>query len=171
MENIQRIKNKLGRLWFLFVLMGFFRLYQVYPQIPLTVGTRFDGSGIANSWMSKSVFIGWSVGFVLFMNTLFLLIASPLIQKLKSKWINFPNKEHWLSSPALVAEMFMRVRLIGVMGGLFFASVNYFACEYVYQQNGIPTMFRMGSISFAVFLLVAVTVFGFSLFKVSFPEK
>lgn len=81
-----------------FILVALFvsHLVYFYPQLPETIASHFDGAGRADGWMTKRSFLVLEaviLGFILLE-----FVGVPwLIERMPNRWINLPNRDHWLS--------------------------------------------------------------------------
>jgi uncharacterized membrane protein len=84
---------------YIYILLALFAILQAifyYPQLPNTVASHFDGSGVANGWSFKETFFLIHFGAIILITGTFLLF--PLILRhLPTSIINLPNKKYWLS--------------------------------------------------------------------------
>ncbi|MES2732789.1 MAG: DUF1648 domain-containing protein [Bacteroidota bacterium] len=67
-----------------------------YPQLPETVASHFNASGVADGYMSKIGFLVFQVIFIPAMGLLFVGIGR-LLNQIPASLINVPNREYHLS--------------------------------------------------------------------------
>lgn len=67
-----------------------------FPRLPDSVASHFDGVGRPDSWMNKGGFLALEV--VILGSLVFQFLGIPwLIEKMPTRWINLPNRDHWLA--------------------------------------------------------------------------
>jgi uncharacterized membrane protein len=65
-------------------------------HLPERVASHFDGTGRANGWMTRSAFLAWQAGTLLFLAALFESIV--LLQtRLPREYVNLPHRDYWLA--------------------------------------------------------------------------
>ena len=67
-----------------------------YPILPEIMATNFGAGGRPQGWMSKSTFILFETGLILFVG--FLMFGLPrLIKNIPPSLVNIPNRHYWLA--------------------------------------------------------------------------
>jgi uncharacterized membrane protein len=74
------------------------------PRLPPTVASHFDAAGQPNGWMPRETFLILYGATIVGLAVLFVL-AGKLLEWVPARWINLPNKAHWLH-PSRRAETF-----------------------------------------------------------------
>jgi preprotein translocase subunit SecG len=99
--------------------------------LPPVVASHFDAAGRANAWMSRAGFIRVYAGLTLFLTGLFLVLALAMAGA-DPRYLNLPNKEHWLA-PERRAETLAWIadwsRWMGAGALALIASVMHLAGE------------------------------------------
>jgi uncharacterized membrane protein len=80
----------------LLALLGVAQLVHFYPVLPETVASHFDGAGRPNGFQSRDGFVLLSAS-ILAMTVLICGGIGLVLGRIPSKWINLPNREHWLA--------------------------------------------------------------------------
>jgi uncharacterized membrane protein len=129
-----------------------------WKRLPQRVASHFSGSGIADGWMGRDAHLALSVGVFVTFTLMFAGIAV-LMRKLPAKWINIPNREHWLSEQNRERSR----RYLAAWSNLFGVLVNSFmivAFHLVFLAN-LSDPARLDNKTFFValgVLLIATTV-------------
>lgn len=94
--------------------------------LPPTVASHFDGAGRANGFMSRSGYVGFSVGFALVLPVLVGVVMPRAIMS-APELLNLPNKDYWLA-PKRAADTFTFLathnRWLGTAMALFAAGLH-----------------------------------------------
>jgi len=64
-------------------------------RLPPTVASHFNGAGTANGWMSRESFL-LTYGILMVVLTTPFLLLGPLLKIVPDRFVNLPNKAHWL---------------------------------------------------------------------------
>ena len=112
------------------------RAYLVYPDLPVTLASHFDGSGEPDGWSPKSEFMT-VMGGVVAMLAGFGLGIPLLVGVIPTRWFNLPNRDYWLAPErALETRAAMQVYLgwfmtatLGLVGWIL---------ELTYRANLAP---------------------------------
>lgn len=83
----------------IFVLLALYAAVHfsaVYPQLPATVASHFDGRGTPNGWQTKQAFFIVFLGVTVLCALIGFGLAS-LISAMPVRLINLPNKQYWLA--------------------------------------------------------------------------
>ncbi|MGD9589435.1 MAG: DUF1648 domain-containing protein [Pyrinomonadaceae bacterium] len=98
-----------SRIIILVLAAAFFAHIAYYvPQLPATIASHFDGAGRADGWMSRNAFLILEAAILVLLFFEFLGIPW-LIELLPERWINLPNRDHWLSAERR-ASSFLTIR-------------------------------------------------------------
>lgn len=97
-ENELRRGNSQGALVALICLMAFAATFVLYTAsyLPDIVATHFGADGRANGWITRTVYVGFTLAFLIGLP----VVLSVLVGRLPSRrpnWTNIPNREYWLS--------------------------------------------------------------------------
>lgn len=88
--------SKTRLILFLAVLAFVGHILFVYFGLPPNVASHFDGQGNPNGWMSKSTFLLFELGVLVFVVGQFLLVPF-FVGRLPPSLVNMPNRDYWLS--------------------------------------------------------------------------
>lgn len=122
----------------LFLLLGLLALAAgraliVYPELPPSVASHFDGSGRADGWMSKGGFLALGMGVLALVAAA--SVGLPLwLARLPVAWINLPRGEEWLA-PEHVAEARAFLRSFMTWYGVLTAALVAWVFELSYRAN------------------------------------
>ena len=137
---------------------GILLLYYHWRRLPEEIASHFNGSGVADGWMTKDFHFLLSSGIMILITAMFILIAV-LVQKLDPKWINIPNKEHWFSQ-----ELESQTRLdLSAWSYSYGAVINVFLLfvfHLVYLANTSNPVKMDNTSMFAGLLVLLVTSIG-----------
>jgi uncharacterized membrane protein len=92
------------------LLVSGFQILHYYPRLPEQVASHFDGSGEANGFQSRPMFLAFHAGSIVLLSVVFLLVPA-LLHRIPPALINMPRKDYWLaperreSSMALLAAL------------------------------------------------------------------
>ena len=118
--------------------------------LPPTVASHFDGAGRANGFMSRSGYVGFSIGFALVLPVL-VGVVMPRALMSAPELLNLPNKDYWLA-PQRAADTFMffatHMRWLGAAMALFAAGLH----RSILRANGQETP-RLASDDFSVVII------------------
>lgn len=97
-ENELRRGNPQSALVALICLMAFGVTFVLYTAsyLPDRVATHFGADGRANGWMTRTVYVWFTLGFLIGLPVLLSVLVDRLPRRLPS-WTNIPNREYWLS--------------------------------------------------------------------------
>ena len=105
----------------------------VYPDLPATVASHFDGSGKADGWSSKGAFLAIALAVLALVAAV--SVGLPLLlARLPAAWINLPRREHWLA-PEHVAEARASIRTFMTWYGILTAALVGWVFELTYRAN------------------------------------
>ena len=89
---------RLPQIIIILLIVGFISQFlYYYPNLPEIIASHFNGTGEADSWMSKQGFIIFDAIILLIVILHFTLLPS-FLKKLPDSLINLPNKEYWLAT-------------------------------------------------------------------------
>jgi hypothetical protein len=67
-----------------------------WQHLPDRVASHFNGSGVADGWMSRDANFFLSAGILVGLTASFALLGF-MMRRLPGRWINLPNKGYWLA--------------------------------------------------------------------------
>ena len=109
------------------------RAVLVYPDLPATVASHFDGSGRADGWASKGACLAIAMGVLALVAAV--SVGLPLwLARLPVAWINLPRRDYWLA-PEHVVEARARIRTFMAWYGLLTAAFIGLVFELTYRAN------------------------------------
>jgi hypothetical protein len=73
-------KSLAALLWLAPAAIGF-RYWQLWDQLPVRVASHFDAAGRANGWMTRDMSLQFTVGFMVFLATVFSVVLYVIQQK------------------------------------------------------------------------------------------
>jgi uncharacterized membrane protein len=90
------VKRTLQVVFLLLVLAALAQGLWQHSRLPERVMSHFDGSGRANGWMTRDVFLGWQAGTLVFLAVLFegIVLLQP---RLPREFVNLPHRDYWLA--------------------------------------------------------------------------
>ena len=110
----------------------------VYPDLPDTVASHFDGSGRADGWSSKGVFLAIAMGVLALVAAV--SVGLPLgLARLPVAWINLPRRDYWLA-PEHVAEARTALRTFLTWFGILTTALVGWVFELTYRANLAPNL-------------------------------
>lgn len=125
---------RLPQIIIILLIVGFISQFlYYYPNLPEIIASHFNGTGEADSWMSKQGFIIFDA-IILLIVILHFTLLPPFLKKLPDSLINLPNKKYWLATERR-AETFNTLKTffewfaIALLG--LFIAVN----QLVFQAN------------------------------------
>jgi uncharacterized membrane protein len=83
---------------FVMVALGLFMLGRcvvVWPQLPETVASHFDGRGVPNGFQSRAAFVSIIVGVQALLGFVFGVLPR-ILRHVSPKLINLPHRDYWL---------------------------------------------------------------------------
>jgi len=148
------------------------RIAAVWGELPGTMASHFGVRGQADAWMSKD-------GFFLFMafvggGTVALLFAMrPFLLRLPARWINLPNREHWLANDERRVEALRRLSWFVEWMAMATAALLAVATELAVRANLTQSAFANGPFLFFLSLyfvfVIAALVLQFRALAVPQP--
>ena len=86
-----------ARLLLVFLLfLGVGQLAWYGPRMPAVMATHYNGAGIPNGTMSRSVAAGVQVALLALLGAVFLGLPL-LLRRMPAGWINLPHRDYWLA--------------------------------------------------------------------------
>lgn len=149
--NIQRL--------ILFALVGVFvaQLIFYYPNLGETVSTHFDAFGRPNGFMRKDTFVIFEFALLVLILGETLLIPV-VIEKLPTRLLNLPNRDHWLADErreATYGSIRTFFELLGMVMVAFFIVVNQMVFRANVLRENLPTWLFLAVVSAFVAFVIA----------------
>lgn len=94
--KISRITNTLGSVFGVLVMVGLVQIVHYAPLLPDPVASHFGFQGMANGWISKTVFILVHLAMIVFLVFMRMLSIEFRLPQ-SSQFISLPNKDYWLT--------------------------------------------------------------------------
>jgi uncharacterized membrane protein len=95
--------------------------------LPERIATHFGAAGVPDGWMMRA---GYRRFMLVFIIALPLAIVALIgwLPRVRPRWINIPNREHWLAPARLddtAADLLTRACWLGVLMEAFIAAIHY----------------------------------------------
>lgn len=128
------------------------------PLFPERIATHFNAAGKPDGWMTRSSYLAFTAAFGLGMPLLMVLVAW-LARFIPARFVNIPNREHWLS-PEHMAETYSHISRfllsVACLEVLFFTTLHYLTVK---ANQATPAQLPMGPFTFAlVCFLLGITL-------------
>lgn len=94
--KISRIKTTFASVFGVLVLCGLMQIIYYTPLLPDLVASHFGYQGMANGWMSRTVFVTMYLVMIVFL-VLVRMLSIDFRLPQASKYISLPYKHYWLS--------------------------------------------------------------------------
>jgi len=149
----------------LFVLLiSFAQMAYVYPQLPHRVAYHFGAEGRADAYGLKTTLLLLDIGLTLALClTFFLLSRLPL--HVSDRWLNLPNKAHWLAPPRRATTL-QKLSQLTRLPGAFSLLFERAALQGLYSANLHNSPYPVSWVWFALAIyLAAVTALTVRLYR------